>query len=86
MSLHRPSTPTRRVDPVLGPEKLCNVCGEWWPLDEEFWYCKRYEVGDTAYAAGRPYVRQSSGVHWYSRCRACWADRSANAYAARRAS
>ena len=81
----RPS-PSRRIDPELGTEKRCNVCGDWWPLDEEFWYVKRYAVGDVAYAGGKPYVRLTPGVHWYSRCRACWADRAAAAYAAKRAS
>lgn len=86
MSLQHSRTPSRRVDPILGTEKRCGTCGEWWPLDEEFWYVKRYQAGDIAYAAGKSYIRQSSGEHWYSRCRACWADRSAAAYAARRAS
>lgn len=27
-----------RVDPELGIEKLCPRCGEWWPLDAEFFY------------------------------------------------
>lgn len=68
------TNPKRRTDPILGEEKLCGTCGEWWPLDEEFWYAKRYEVGDTAIAAGRRYVRQTPGVHWYARCRACWSE------------
>lgn len=76
----------RRIDPELGEEKLCHVCREWWPLDEEFWYVKRYAAGDIAYGGGRSYVRQTSGAHWYSRCRACWADRAAAYHAARRAS
>lgn len=24
----------------LGLEKYCNGCGEYWPLDDEFWYFK----------------------------------------------
>jgi hypothetical protein len=27
-----------RIDPELGTEKLCARCGEWWPLDAEFYY------------------------------------------------
>ena len=75
-----------RDDPELGTEKRCTTCGEWWPLDEDFWYVKRYEVGDTAYAGGKPYVRQTAGRHWFSQCRACWSDRSAARYRARKAS
>lgn len=87
MSLaHAPGHPSWRIDPELGPEKRCNVCGDWWPVGEEFWYVKRYEVGDTAYAGGKPYVRQTAGVHVQSRCKACWAERSAARYRARRGS
>ena len=78
--------PSWRDDPELGPEKRCNICGDWWPVDEEFWYVKRYEVGDIAYAGGKPYVRQTPGIHVQSRCKACWAERSAAQYRARRAS
>jgi hypothetical protein len=27
-----------RTDPEIGIEKLCKSCGEWWPLDDEFYY------------------------------------------------
>jgi hypothetical protein len=77
---------TRRVDPELGPEKLCTTCGEWWPLDEEFWYLKRYRAGDVETSGGRTYVRQTSGATVQSRCRACWAERSARQYAERKSS
>lgn len=26
------------VETELGLERRCNVCGEWWPLDAEFFY------------------------------------------------
>lgn len=28
-------------DPILGTMKSCSKCGEWWPLDEEFYYRNR---------------------------------------------
>ena len=26
------------TDPELGPVRRCSMCGEWWPMDEEFFY------------------------------------------------
>lgn len=68
---------TARLDPELGLEKRCNVCGDWWPLDEEFWYFQTFPAGSTYTTRGRTYVRKTEVRHVYSRCRACWADRSA---------
>jgi hypothetical protein len=28
----------RRSDPILGIERWCFACGEFWPEDGEFWY------------------------------------------------
>ena len=27
-----------RRDPIVGREKQCSRCGEWWPADTEFFY------------------------------------------------
>ena len=27
-----------REDPILGTERRCFACGDWWPQDETFWY------------------------------------------------
>ena len=60
-----------RDDPILGTEKRCPRCGEWWPLDDEFFYratpCHRLR-----------------GARWQAYCRACWAERSAERYRARK--
>ncbi len=74
-----------RTDPELGLEKLCTVCGDWWPLDEEFWYFRVIPAGQPAKSGGKVYIRNVTVHHVYSRCRACWADRSASAHRARRA-
>lgn len=68
----------------IGPQRRCIVCGDWWPLDAEFWYSRRLEAGSVGIARGRAYIRRSPVTHIYARCRACWADRSAAQYAARR--
>ena len=75
-----------RIDPELGPEKRCNVCGEWWPLDEEFWYFKVIPAGRPAKSGGKVYVRSHEVRHVYSRCRACWNERSRNDHRERVAS
>jgi hypothetical protein len=72
------------AEPELGPQKRCTVCGDWWPLDPEFWYVRRYAAGEPATARGRTYSRHTPVVHFYSRCRACWADRAREQYVARR--
>ena len=48
------------IETELGPERLCRGCGEWWPLDAEFWYFYLNPQGK----------RQVMG-----RCRACWSER-----------
>lgn len=73
-----------RTDPELGPEKCCSVCGEWWPLDEEFWYFRVIPAGTPAKSGGKVYVRSVTVKHVYSRCRACWNERGREQYAARR--
>ncbi len=30
----------RKKDSVLGEVRKCPQCGDWWPLDREFWYLK----------------------------------------------
>lgn len=74
-----------RVDPELGPEKLCAVCGEWWPLDDEFWYFRVIPAGESYVSRGRMYVRTVAARHVYARCRACWAVRNREQHAARKA-
>lgn len=32
------------IDTELGTERLCRGCGEFWPLDETFWYFQRGKV------------------------------------------
>ncbi|WP_326519101.1 hypothetical protein [Acinetobacter sp. CAAS 2-6] len=32
------------IQTELGTEKLCLECGEYWPLDEEFWFHRRSKV------------------------------------------
>ena len=59
-----------REDPELGTEKFCRHCGEWWPLDAEFWYVQRHNAGTRSGG----YILRRSTVGWASRCRACWAD------------
>lgn len=44
-------------DPELGPLRRCSVCGEDWPLDEEFWMPQRHP--------------RSVNDRWMSRCRGC---------------
>ena len=56
---------TTRLDPELGTEKYCNGCGEWWPLDDEFYY----HYPPTSRYAGR----------FQSMCRACLVERQAAA-------
>lgn len=63
---------TRR-DAVLGTVRWCAGCREWWPDDAEFFIVKAYRAGTVAVAAGRPYVRGSSGVT--RQCKACHAER-----------
>lgn len=29
----------------LGTERRCSICGDWWPLDEEFYYRQRNGYG-----------------------------------------
>lgn len=70
-----------RDDPELGPVKFCTYCGEWWPLDHEFWYFVIREAGTLARSRGRTYIRQTPARHVYSRCRACWLERSREHYA-----
>jgi len=72
-----------RDDPELGTEKLCNICGEWWPLDEEFWYFTTKHAGSPVRWRDRTYARKTTVRVPQSRCRACWAERSAAGYAAR---
>ncbi len=72
-----------RNDPELGPEKLCSVCGEWWPLDEEFWYFREFPAGRLERSRGRLFVRSKTVRHAYSRCRACWSERNRESYARR---
>lgn len=73
-----------RDDPELGPEKLCNVCHEWWPLDEEFWYFTIKPAGQVCRGHGYSWTRKTTVRHVYSRCRACWNERSRTEYAARK--
>jgi len=73
-----------RDDPELGTEKLCSVCGEWWPLDDEFWYFTTKPAGQVVRSRNYTYTRRTTVRHVYSRCRACWADRGAAAYQRRR--
>lgn len=54
----------------LGSQKRCPACGEWWPVDPEFWYVYRH--GPRTGLANSP-------------CRACFADKSAREWAARKA-
>lgn len=75
---------TARLDPILGLEKQCNVCHEWWPLDDEFWYFQTFPAGSTYVNRGRRHTRKSEVRHVYSRCRACWAERSAEQHRQRR--
>lgn len=79
-----PSVSSRRDDPELGPEKRCTVCGDWWPLDEEFWYFREFPAGKVERSRGYTYTRRTTVRHAYSRCRACWADRNRQNHAARR--
>jgi hypothetical protein len=30
--------PVRRIVTELGEERRCSGCGEFWPIDGEFWY------------------------------------------------
>lgn len=48
----------------LGEERLCPVCLEFWPMDEEFWYFLTERKGP------RKGERRVMG-----RCKACWSDR-----------
>ena len=75
-----PSHSSRRIDPELGPEKRCTVCGEWWPLDEEFWYFRTFPAGRVEVSRGKAFVRKATVRHAYSRCRACWSERNARNY------
>lgn len=50
-----------RLDPELGPARLCPGCHEFWPLDATFWHLRD----------GRLDPR------WPARCRACCIDYSA---------
>ncbi len=52
-----------REDPELGHERRCKDCGEWWPMDDEFWYFQT-RVG----------VRGLSRTA-YPYCKACWSVR-----------
>lgn len=45
----------------LGTERLCRGCGEFWPVDEEFWYFTTDRYGKSRVMG---------------RCRACWSERS----------
>jgi hypothetical protein len=38
MARRRAAAVERRDDPILGLERRCFDCGEWWPEDREFWY------------------------------------------------
>lgn len=73
-----------REDPELGTERLCRVCGEWWPLDDDFWYFKVIPAGTVEISRGRPYTRKQTVSVVQGRCKACWAERSAQQYAARK--
>lgn len=75
----------RAEDPELGTVQQCSVCGEWWPLDEEFFYVRRHQAGDSGVSRGQAYRRASDVSSFYRRCRACWADRGASQHARRRA-
>lgn len=60
-----------RRDAVLGQVRRCPRCRDWWPDDDEFFYEREYTAGAVARAAGRVYVRRTSGVvKW---CKACHA-------------
>lgn len=34
------------IETELGVEKLCIHCGEYWPLDSEFWWCQNVKGKD----------------------------------------
>lgn len=38
MARQRASHVQHREDPILGIERLCFDCHDWWPEDREFWY------------------------------------------------
>lgn len=67
--------PSQRIDPILGPVKVCTGCGEEWPLDPEFYYVHTVKPG-VIRDRGRTYVRDRSWQRYYAKCRACWSDRN----------
>ena len=34
----------RFIETELGREKLCIECQEYWPLDDEFWFCRKVKL------------------------------------------
>lgn len=61
-----PPNPT--IETEIGTERLCRGCGEFWPIDDDFWYFQD--------RGGRRVVM--------GRCRACWSERSRDAWGRRK--
>lgn len=34
------------IETELGKEKLCKHCGEYWPIDSEFWFMIKEKLND----------------------------------------
>lgn len=32
------------IEDIIGPERLCSCCQEYWPLDEEFWFVQASNI------------------------------------------
>jgi hypothetical protein len=48
-------------DPVLGKQKLCSRCGEYWPMDSEFFHAKkgnRQNLHSYCIACEKEYIAQ----------------------------
>ena len=64
----------------LGVQKRCHSCGEWWPLDSDFWYVM-FRAGRLSVCHGRVAVRRHDVYR--NLCKACH-DEYRTAYAQRR--
>lgn len=58
MSIAMPARPSITMETELGTERRCPHCGDWWPLDDEFW---------------QPTVKRGRAT-FHSWCRACLAE------------
>lgn len=51
----------RRRETIDGPEKLCLVCGEWWPADGEFYYPSKRTADGLFYCCKACYREKRNG-------------------------